>query len=183
MILSAHPEQYKDLLPKGQYEAPVLEVSAAKARQRLNLDSFSFVIIAAPLSDEYGIQTANEIASVYHQYVLLLVPREKLDQAEYQCREATVFVCSLPVQTGFVSQALSMLEKASRQNQQLQNELIKVRQKLQDEKTISHCKLKLIENYHWSEEKAHSYLGKAAMDHSTTRVHVARVLLNKMEAH
>lgn len=161
---------------------PVLEFSAAKAKQRLRQDTFSCVILAAPLSDEYGIQTANEIASVYHQYVLLIVPREKIDQAAYLTRDNTVFVASQPVHLPHIHQALGMMEKVSRQNRQMEEQLAKARQKLQDEKMIARAKLKLIETYHWSEEKAHAYLGKTAMDHSTTRAQVARLLLNKLEA-
>lgn len=55
------------------------------------------------------------------------------------------------------------------------------KQRFQDEKLVSLCKIRLVEHYHWTEEKAHSYIGKAAMDHSTTRVNIARALLSRME--
>lgn len=180
LVLTQNPDLVKGMYPAGGVQL-IFESSAAAAKRRLQHDRFTSVLVTAPLSDEYGIQTANELASVYKQFVLLLVPREKLDQAIYQTREATVFCASMPVHLPHIHQAVGMLEKASRQTHLLEEQLAKARQKLQDEKLIARCKLKLIETYHWSEEKAHAYLGKAAMDHSTTRVQVARILLAKME--
>lgn len=182
LILSQNPTEARKWIPAGNGYQITCESSAARAKQRLQMESFTYVILVTPLCDEFGIQTANQIASVYHQYVLLLVPRDKLDQATYQTRDSTVFTASLPVHLPHIHQALTMLEKFSLQNHTLEEQLAKARQKLQDEKMVTRCKLMLIEHYHWSEEKAHSYLGKAAMDHSTSKANVARVLLNRMEA-
>jgi len=47
-------------------------------------------------------------------------------------------------------------------------------------KMISRCKLMLVQHYHWSEDKAHHYIEKVAMDHSWTRAKVAGMLMEKI---
>ena len=181
LIASSAPEAYKDLFPKPEYAPPVLAGSAAAAKQRLMKESFSMIVVGTPLPDESLHQCACEIAAAYEQNVLLFVPTESLDQIQYQCSEHSVFVLPVPLNRQMAGQVISFLDKVTRQNQRLQHALARQKQKMEDEKMIFRCKLKLIEHYRWTEEKAHSYITKTAMDHSTTKVHIARILMSKME--
>ena len=61
------------------------------------------------------------------------------------------------------------------------NEIRKLRKKIQDQQKINQAKLLLIEQYHYSEEKAHHYIEKVAMDHSITKVEVAMSLIEKVK--
>ena len=64
----------------------------------------------------------------------------------------------------------------------MERQLARTRDKYKELQVVSRCKLLLMENYQWTEEKAHRYIEKTAMDHSTTKVLVARILLDKMQA-
>lgn len=172
----------RELFPVSRYEPCVLVSSAASARQRLASRNFSLVVIFTPLGDEYGIRTAAQIASSFDMDVLLFVPADKFDQAAYTVRETSVFVLSLPVNRQTAWQAVSVVEKARTQIRQIQRQLIRSRDKYKELQVVSRCKLLLMENYRWSEEKAHRYIEKTAMDHSTSKVMVARILLDKMQA-
>ncbi|MCF0246448.1 MAG: ANTAR domain-containing protein [Ileibacterium sp.] len=181
LIAASSPDAFKDLFSKSKYET-VLEVSAAAAKRRLMNEEFSLVVIGWPLTDQSELQAAREIASVYEKHVLLFVPADILDQAQYQCAEQTVFVMALPVNKLLARQTVAFLDKVNGQKQKLRSDLARQKQKLQDEKIIFRCKLLLVERYRWSEDKAHSYITKKAMDHSTTKVNVARILIRKLEA-
>ena len=108
------------------------------------------------------------------------MPSSLLDQALYQMRELPVFVLSSPPDRELASQAVGFLEKSAARQKKLRQALQREKQKLQDEKVVFQCKLKLVELYHWPEDKAHAYIQKLAMDHSRTRADVAAVLLERM---
>lgn len=181
LFIASGTDTGKDLFPISRYE--IIRVnSAAIARQKLFSESFDLVFIINPLPDESAIRMACETAAVYKCPVLLVVPSDTFDQATYQCMDQMVFVICSPINKNLASQAISLLEKTSSEIRRLERQIQKEKQKLKDEKMIALCKMKLVEHYHWSEEKAHSFIGKKAMDHSTTRVNIARVLLNKLQA-
>ncbi|WP_301203112.1 ANTAR domain-containing protein, partial [Faecalibaculum rodentium] len=107
---------------------------------------------------------------------------DKFDQAAYTVRETSVFVLSMPVNRQAAWQAVAVVEKARLKIRQVERQLARTRDKYKELQVVSRCKLLLMENYQWTEEKAHRYIEKTAMDHSTTKVLVARILLDKMQA-
>lgn len=179
--LSSNSETKGQYFPSSKYDLS-LEKSSSKLKQKLNDEKFDLIMISGPLSGESCIQIANEAAAVFQIPVLLAVPGELYDQASYQCQEHPVFVILSPLQKLMTMQAIALIGKFSDQIRLLEKQIQKEQQKFKDEKMINLCKLKLIETYHWSEEKAHSFIGKKAMDHSCTKVYVAKVLLNRLQA-
>lgn len=181
LILSSGVLPEKDLFPLSEYEPPVVARTAAEGKRQLSAGHFDTIAVFAPLCDEFGIQTANEISGVHNQYVLLTVPFDSLDQAAYQCRELPVFVLSSNAQFSTIRQSIRFLEKAGERMEKLESALAREKRRFQDEKQITLCKIKLIEMFGWTEEEAHRYIGKTAMDHSVTRIAAARSLMRKME--
>lgn len=187
LILAADGQQdheglLRELFPPAKYEPCIIVPSATAARQLLPTRRFSMVVIFTPLADEYGIRSAMEIAASFDIDVLLFVPADKFDQAAYTVRETSVFVLSMPVNRQAAWQAVAVVEKARFKIRQVERQLARTRDKYKELQVVSRCKLLLMENYQWTEEKAHRYIEKTAMDHSTTKVLVARILLDKMQA-
>lgn len=181
LIISSQAENYKDLFPAAEYEQPALAISAAAGKRQLSMEHYDLILVSEPLPDESAILTANAAAGLYNQYVLLCVPAGSLDQAAYQCRDLPVFVLSSSALKSTFIQSIRFLEKASKRQEKLEKALAKEKQRFQDEKTVTLCKLKLIETFHWSEDKAHKCITKTAMDHSVTKSQAAKALLRKME--
>lgn len=176
-----HKGFLRDLFPTARYENCTLVSSSAILSQQLRQQDYDVVIIIAPLTDEYGIRTAIQVAAGFKTDVLLLVPADHYDQAAYMCMEASVYVLSLPVNRQSAWQALQFMEKARAEINRIERQLKKTRDKYQELQVVSRCKLMLMQNYRWSEEKAHHYIEKTAMDHSITKMMVAKVLLDKMQ--
>lgn len=171
----------KDLFPISQYDSSKTVSSIAQAKRLLAAEEFDLVLIVAPIKDEMGIRSSKEISVLFHVPVLLFVKPDIYDMALYQVKDAMVFVLTLPVFKSVAVQTIGVMEKVNHQLQEMDRKIKKERQKLRDEKIINRCKLMLIENYRWSEERAHHYIEKMAMDHSITKVIVSKTLLNKME--
>ena len=67
------------MLPETEYETDVA-TSAAAARQRLSGESYDFVLINAPLTDEFGTQLAVDLPG---SCVVLLLVRSELYEGVY----------------------------------------------------------------------------------------------------
>lgn len=176
-----HLALLKELFPAARYEPCTVVSSGAILSQRLRQQHYDMVAIITPLTDEYGIRTAIQIAAGFSTDVLLLVPADHYDQAVYMASDVSVYVLSLPVNRQSAWQAVQFMEKARSQITVIERQLKKTRDKYQELQMVSRCKLLLMQNYRWSEEKAHHYIEKTAMDHSITKMMVAKVLLDKMQ--
>lgn len=181
LIVSEKPEDFSFLLPRALYDHVATVSSAAAAKQAISEMDPDIVIVSEPLSDISASQCAGELSAVFENGILLCVPSVQLDRTVYQMRDLPVFVLSTPLDHTLASQAASFLEKSNHNQRRLKRMIQKEKKKLQDEKTIFQCKLKLVQHYHWTEEKAHQYLQKTAMEHGRTRLDVAKVLLRRFE--
>ena len=87
----------------------------------------------------------------------------------------------MPTNRQVLYQGICLMNTLMFQKQKMENEIRKLRKKIQDQQKINQAKLLLIEQYHYSEEKAHHYIEKVAMDHSITKVEVAMSLIEKVK--
>ena len=78
-----------------------------------------------------------------------------------------------------IYQALRCLEASRIQIQRSMIQIKKLNKKLHDDRLIYQAKLVLIEQYHWSEEKAHHYIEQAAMNSGQKKSVVAQMILDK----
>ena len=165
-----------ELMPEAQ---PICAHSIHEAQDRLRQQIFDLCIIQVPLPDEFGIRSAKQWALKFTMGILLLVKKDIYDQTIYPVQEEGIFVLSLPCQKEMLYQALRCLQANCDRIKRISLKLQKMNKQIQDEKLIYQAKLTLISQYCWSEEKAHHYIEKAAMDSNQTRAYVARSILKK----
>ncbi|MBQ0066356.1 MAG: ANTAR domain-containing protein [Firmicutes bacterium] len=168
---------FKEIL-KGLNLTNIIQLSSInEAKQKLRQEKYDYVIIQAPASDEFGTRGAKEIAISQNVGVILLVKSSIYDQVLYQVRESGVFVVAMPSTKQVLYQSINFMVIHQEKVKALENEIQKHKKKLQDEKIIMRAKLMLVEQYSWSEERAHKFIEKSAMDQSRTKLQIARELL------
>lgn len=132
------------------------------------------LIVGMPLKDEEGIDTLLDMAGRNSRIkILLLVRQEAYEQVVYQCRNLGVFVLSLPVKKQILMEAVRFMLAMHRQLQERDDELMRLRKNLSEIGLITKAKCLLIQEKHMSEEEAHYYLEKNAMDRSLSKKEVA----------
>ena len=92
--------------------------------------------------------------------VLLVCKLEIYDQVLYQCKDSGIIVLSYPIKKQVLYEAFQMLMSLKSKIAMYEKKINKLEQKYLELKMVDHCKLVLISNYHWSEEKAHHYIEK-----------------------
>lgn len=174
-------DSLRELLPPDSYEPPLRAGSAGEAKRMLLETDVDLVILNAPLRDEFGTQLALNLAQD-NLCVLMLVPAESFDAVCYKVEDEGILTLSKPVSRSGLLGAIKLLtamrgklRKLDRQNQALQ-------QKMQDIRTVNRAKWLLIEIKRMTENEAHYYIEKQAMDMRLSRREVAENIIRTYDA-
>ena len=169
-------DSLRELLPPDSYEPPLRAGSAGEAKRMLLETDVDLVILNAPLRDEFGTQLALNLAQD-NLCVLMLVPAESFDAVCYKVEDEGILTLSKPVSRSGLLGAIKLLtamrgklRKLDRQNQALQ-------EKMQDIRTVNRAKWLLIEIKRMTENEAHYYIEKQAMDMRLSRREVAEEII------
>ena len=170
----------RSVLPSGC--SPVLYApSMTMAKQRLLREKIDILIIYSPLPDDSGIQTAVELSGQRNIGVLLFVRQEMYDQVSYTAGKSGVFVLARPAGRQSIAQAVNLLRVTTGRVRRLTEENAVLRRKLDDMRLISRAKCMLVEKKQMTEEEAHHYLEKLAMDSCITKREEARDIIRRLE--
>lgn len=166
------------LLSPGEYE-PVVTVGSVGAAKRLLLEQdFDLVLINSPLSDDPGIELAEDVCAQTECAALLLTGKEFFE--ELHCRVATSGVVTLPKPTSeaVLTQTLRAL-CAMRERLRRRESQTTVEEKIRELRVINRAKWHLIEQDHMTEPEAHHAIEQLAMERRITRLSAAELLLSK----
>jgi response regulator NasT len=156
--------------------------SGAEARRILSERDFDIVIIYVPLPDESGESLSKHIASKDLSQVILVVKSEYFDEMSAATEEAGVLVVSRPVDRTVFWSALKLAKSAQNRLKKVRDENSKLKQKIEDIKIIDRAKYTLISYLNMSEQEAHRFIEKQAMDMRATRRSVAEGILRTYES-
>ncbi len=152
-----------------------------QARRLLSQSSFDLIVAQlAPKSTALQ-QVVLELSMLHNTSALVLCPQNKTDTLSYQYRDALILTLSSRTSKTTLAQIADYLGKSAQSQRRLLESLNQEKRKLQDEKLVSQAKMQLVSLCHWSEDKAHQYILKTAMDHSMTKAAAARQILRKLE--
>ena len=142
---------------------------------------YDLCIINGPLGGSLGEELAIDIAEKNVCQVILFVKAEYMDEVTEQVEDYGVITVSKPINKQLFWQALKLARVAQRRINMAQKESKKLEKKLKDMKIISRAKLLLIINKGLTEEEAHKFIEKKAMDDRLPKVQVALGIIKEYE--
>jgi response regulator NasT len=151
--------------------------SAGEARRSLLEQDFDLVVVDAPLADESGENFSRNVASKSLSQVILAVKNEHFDAMAAVCEEDGVLTISKPVDREIFWLSLSLAKAASSKIKRIQAENVKLKQKIEDIRIIDRAKLLLISYLNLSEQEAHRFIEKQAMDLRSSKRTIAEGIL------
>ena len=165
--------------------ASIREITTAKTcaeTRRLLLDrEYDLVVINAPLGDETGESLSRYIASKSLAQVILIVRSELFDEVSAVCEDDGVLTVSKPVNRSVFWSALKLASAAQKQIKRVEAENNKLKQRIEDIRITDRAKYLLISYLSMTEQEAHRYIEKQAMDLRTTRRTIAEGILKTYE--
>ena len=165
-----------EMLPRTGYES-VLRAGDAGEVRRMLLDSpVDIVIINTPLSDDFGVELALDLAEGATG-VLLLVKNELYDQVCDKVEDSGVLTLGKPMtRQGFYS-AVKLLTAMTARLSQMEKVNRTLQEKMADIRVVNRAKWPLIEHHHMKEQDAHYFIEKQAMDTRLSRREVAENII------
>jgi len=172
---------FTEILSAASINQIVALPSCAEARRLLLERDFDLVIINAPLRDETGENLSRHIASRGISQVLLVVKSEYFDAVSNLCEDDGVLVVAKPINRAVLGLALSLAKSAQGRLKRMQAENSKLKQKIEDIRVVDRAKCILISYLNMSEQEAHRYIEKQAMDMRTAKRAIAEGILKTYE--
>ena len=181
VLLAGGTEKSRELLQTlaapGSWECCKLCHSGGETRRALGEGEWSLLIINTPLGDESGLELAMEAAGRTMAAVLLLVKAELADAVAARVEESGVMVVPKPVPRLLFDQALRFAMAARSRLTALRRENMRLEKKVEEMRLVDRAKCALIQHRGMTEQQAHPYLEKKAMDTRKTRGTVAMEVL------
>ena len=138
------------------------------------------LIAVMPLSDGTGVEGIIDVAQRHPQLMsILLVRQEAYEQVTYQCRNRNqqIFVIAMPFKRQVLAEAASFMLRIRTVIDDKDKELARMRKNLNEIRIITSAKIRLMQTRQMTEEEAHYYLEKEAMDRSLSKKEVAEEIL------
>lgn len=143
--------------------------------------NYDLAIINAPLSDEFGNELAEFISESSMASCAMIVKAEIADSVGERLEDYGVIVLSKPLNKTIFYQAMKMINATRKRILGLQDQNIKLQKKIDEIRIINRAKFALMQYLKFTEQQAHRYLEKQAMDMRKTKREIAMEIIKIYE--
>lgn len=172
---------FTDMLNAASFHHIVALRSCGEARRLLLERDFDLVIINAPLQDESGESLSRHIASKGISQVIFAVKSEYFDEVSSITEGDGVLVVAKPINKHILWSAIQLARSAGKRLTRIKAENSKLKQKIEDIRVIDRAKCILISMLNMSEQEAHRFIEKQAMDMRQTKREISEGILKTYE--
>ena len=137
------------------------------------------MVINAPLHDDSGIDLAVDIITNTGSGILILVKPELYEEISYKMEQYGILTLTKALNKQTLYQTIKLLSATSNKMRKLEESTAKLEKRLKEMKTINRAKGYLIEVMNMSEEEAHRYIEKTAMDECIKKIEVAEKIIER----
>ena len=159
---------------------PVFELSVTEDfNEALRLcDERTFNIIIADSGDGFDTDFALNVSNTYST-VLLLVPNEHFDEISYRVESYGILTLTKPFEPFYFYNIIKIAIAVHYKIETLSSQAVKLKTKMEEIRIVNRAKLLLIQKNNMSEQEAHRYLEKEAMDSGMKRIDVAEKVIKQ----
>jgi len=151
--------------------------SGALARRCILERDYDIVVIKSPLPDETGEALAIDVAEKSDASVMIVIPQEFFEEIAEKVTDYGVFVISELSFRNYTDKSVRFLIAMQNRVIRFKQKLIKAEEKTEEVRIVSKAKLLLMEKKHMSEDDAHRFIGKVAMNNGISRRKAAEMIL------
>lgn len=136
----------------------------------------SFNIIIADSGDGYDTDFAINLADSYST-ILLLVPNEHFDEISYRVEGYGILTITKPFEPFYLYNMMKIAIAVQYKVQVLSSQTTKLKVKMEEIKQVNRAKMLLMQNMNMSEQEAHRYIEKEAMDRGMKRIAISEEII------
>ena len=143
----------------------------------VDVSGFDVVILSTPLADEFGLDLVAELKLKTNAAFIVLTKSEIADEVQNKIKFTGAFVIGRPCGKSALLQAIRFADVAGSNIKRLEEENVQLEKQLEDVRAVSRAKACLMQYLNLTEEQAHRFIQKQAMDMRKTQRAVAEDVL------
>ena len=167
----------RELLPNGRYEPVHAVYDASEARRRMLETAYDVILISAPLPDEFGARLAQHAAEHTGAGVLMMVKSEYYSDVSEQLTPCGVLTLQKPTSPQMMLQCMELLCATRERLRRMEQKSASIEDKMAEIRLVNRAKWALIEKRGLTEQEAHRFIEKAAMDRCVPKRVIAEEIL------
>lgn len=136
----------------------------------------SFNIIIADSGDGYDTDFAINLEDSYST-ILLLVPNEHFDEISYRVEGYGILTITKPFEPFYLYNMMKIAIAVQYKVQVLSSQTTKLKVKMEEIKQVNRAKMLLMQNMNMSEQEAHRYIEKEAMDRGMKKTAISEEII------
>ncbi len=136
----------------------------------------TFNIIIADSGDGYDTDFAINIADSYST-ILLLVPNEHFDEISYRVEGYGILTITKPFEPFYFYNMVKIAIAVQYKVQVLSSQTTKLKVKMEEIKQVNRAKMLLMQNMKMTEQEAHRYIEKEAMDRGMKKTAISEEII------
>lgn len=180
--LSSAVNAINQLLEENSYEVGGVVSDSQSALEFANDTVFDTVVINSPIEDGDGTDLAISLSRETVCGIVLIVAADKAPLIGGKVSDYGVVVVSKPINKLLFRQLLGVVRAAQKRYAGLSKENERLKSSLEETKLINRAKFLLMQHLALSEERAHKYIERQAMDMRISKIEVARQVLKTYSA-
>ena len=167
----------RELLPNGRYDPVHAVCDASEARRRMLETAYDVILISAPLPDEFGARLAQHAAEHTGAGVLMMVKAEYYSDVSEQLTPCGVLTLQKPTSPQMMLQCMELLCATRERLRRMEQKSASIEDKMAEIRLVNRAKWALIEKRGLTEQDAHRFIEKAAMDRCVPKRVIAEEIL------
>ena len=136
----------------------------------------SFNIIIADSGDGYDTDFAINVSDSYST-ILLLVPNEHFDEISYRVEGYGILTITKPFEPFYFYNMVKIAIAVQYKVQVLSSQTTKLKVKMEEIKQVNRAKMLLMQNMKMTEQEAHRYIEKEAMDRGMKKTAISEEII------
>lgn len=185
VLIVSENEKFKTslmpVLPEKTFSPVDSTTSMSSARKILIERKYDLMIINTPLLDDFGTKLAIDASNEKDIATLILVKRDLYEETYSKVVKYGVFTLAKPTSPQTFAQALDWLCAMREKLRRYEKTISSVEDKMQEIRLVNRAKWILIKDLKMSEEDAHRFIEKQAMDKCTTKSEIAKNIIKQYE--
>ena len=163
-------------LTENNYEV-TLSDTIQRAKRILVENDFDIIIVNSPVIDDFGMDFAIDEAIRDISGVLMFVKPELESEVYYKTYQYGILTLTKPTSEGILLQTLRLLCVTRMKRESMREKTKDMKERLEEIRIVNTAKMLLIEHKHISEDEAHKYIEKRAMNLRKSKVKIASEII------
>ena len=157
------------VFPRSNYSPIVFEKDVSSAKRAISERGYDFIVINSPLTDSDGIRFAIDASTDGNSVVTVLVKNDIYESVYAKISRYGVYALPKPIEKQSVARAVDWMTVTRERLRRVEKKNVSLEDKMKEIRLTNRAKWILITELNMSEEEAHRYIEKQAMDRCVSK--------------